>query len=345
MGKKLIIDEVGHSPYDFISQYVDMESNILVQKNTDEFNIKALENEQLLGIININKLNDIKSLNAFFITVHEKLETDGLFIGLFESKNERKKRLFRKFPPFINFIYYSFDFLFKRVLAKFSLTKWLVFFITAGRNKVLPKAEILGRLVFCGFEIVDDTEFRNVQYFVCRKKNRPHPKNLRPRYGLLFQMNRIGRYGQIIPVYKLRTMHRYAEYIQDYIYLKNNLEKGGKFKNDYRITEWGHILRIFWIDEIPMLYNLIKGDIKLVGVRPISSHYQELYSKKHNDLRRTYKPGLVPPFYADLPNTIQEIMESEKRYLLSYSSSPFKTDTRYFFQAIQNILFNHARSS
>ena len=103
-------------------------------------------------------------------------------------------------------------------------------------------------------------------------------------------------------------MHRYAEYIQDYVYAQNNLKAGGKIKDDYRITWWGKVLRTFWLDEIPMIYNLIRGDIKLIGVRPLSKHYLSLYSDDLQTLRSKHKPGLIPPFYADLPSTLNEIM-------------------------------------
>ena len=49
-------------------------------------------------------------------------------------------------------------------------------------------------------------------------------------------MKRIGINNKLITVYKIRTMHPYAEYIQSYVFETNNLQDGGKFKNDYRIT-------------------------------------------------------------------------------------------------------------
>ena len=82
-------------------------------------------------------------------------------------------------------------------------------------------------------------------------------------------MNRIGKNGKSIQVFKFRTMHPYAEYIQDYIYKIHDLQKGGKFKNDFRVTTWGRIMRKLWIDELPMLINLVRGQLKFVGVRPL----------------------------------------------------------------------------
>ena len=93
-----------------------------------------------------------------------------------------------------------------------------------------------------------------------------------------------------------------------------------------------------------MLVNWIKGDLKLVGVRPISEHYFNLYDQEVREKRIKYKPGLVPPFYADLPKTLKEIQESEMRYLEAYEEKPFRTDWKYFRKAIYNIVIKRARS-
>ena len=150
--------------------------------------------------------------------------------------------------------------------------------------------------------------------------------------------------GGIIRVYKLRTMHPYAEYLQSYIFEKNNLDKGGKYRNDFRVTTIGKIMRALWIDELPMFFNLFKGEVKLVGVRPLSRQYLSLYEKELQERRVRYKPGLVPPFYCDLPQTLREIQDSEIKYLDEYDKSPFITDFRYLCRAAVNIVFKRARS-
>jgi lipopolysaccharide/colanic/teichoic acid biosynthesis glycosyltransferase len=155
----------------------------------------------------------------------------------------------------------------------------------------------------------------------------------------------VGKNGKIIYVYKMRTMHPYSEYLQDYIYKTNDLEAGGKFKNDFRVSTTGRIMRKLWLDELPMLINLLRGDLKLVGVRPLSRHYFELYSDELKAKRIKTRPGLVPPFYADMPKTLEEIQASENKYLDAYLRRPFLTDWRYFWKAFYNIVVKKARSN
>jgi len=52
----------------------------------------------------------------------------------------------------------------------------------------------------------------------------------------------------------------------------------------------------------------------------------------------------VPPFYADLPVTFEEICESERRYILAYLERPVRTQVVYFWKAMRNIVFRGARS-
>lgn len=343
MNKEIIIAEQGEKAYGYIAQFLKIEENNLeVLKTTNLFNIVKISSKKN-GIVNLNKINDINKMNDFFKAVNEKLIDDGIFIGCVETKVERRNRLFKKYPIGFAQIYYLFDFVFKRVFSKLWMTKWLYFFVTAGRNQVLSKAEALGRLVFCGFEIVDECEIDNLNYFVV-KKVKVVGNVKEPRFSILFKMTRIGKYGKPISVYKIRTMHPYAEYLQEYIYKINNLQKGGKFKNDFRITTWGKVLRRLWIDELPMFINLFKGQLKLVGVRPLSAQYLSLYSDELKEKRKGVKPGLIPPYYADLPNTLDEIIESELKYINAYQKNPFIVDLKYFMMASTNILINKARS-
>ena len=62
---------------------------------------------------------------------------------------------------------------------------------------------------------------------------------MNPSYGPIFKMKRIGYKGKIISVYKFRTMSPYSEYMQAKMILDNKLDKGGKIKDDTRVTIYG----------------------------------------------------------------------------------------------------------
>jgi len=242
-----------------------------------------------------------------------------------------------------NYLYYALDFLVKRVFPKFTLTKSIYFILTHGENRVLSKAEAFGRLYSCGFEILDEKVVDKSFYFIAIKVKEPlFPKN--PSYGPLVALERIGKGGKIFKVFKMRTMHPFAEYLQDYIYKRAGLQEGGKFKDDFRVTTLGKIMRTFWLDELPMLINLLKGDLKIFGVRPLSKQYFRLYTMELQRLRILSKPGLIPPFYVDYPKTLDDIITSELTYLKAYYKHPLLTDWRYFWKAIYNIVFRKYRS-
>ncbi|MCD4770375.1 MAG: sugar transferase [Bacteroidales bacterium] len=310
---------------------------------TTAFNIATLPLKEYSYLINLHKINSIKHLDTFLDTVNSKIMTGGYFLYCVETKNLRKKRLLKKYPPVLNYIYYTFDFILKRVFPKLRITRWLYMLITRGNNIVLSRAEALGRICRAGFEIVNESFINNTLYIEGRKTGEPQDvqgKN----YGILIALPRIGREGKMLKVYKFRTMHPYSEYIQDYVYSQHDLQKGGKFKNDFRITSWGAFSRKVWLDEFPMLINVVKGDMKIVGVRPLSLQYFNLYNEDLRNRRIKYKPGLVPPFYYDIPGDIFAIQQSELKYLKAYDRHPFITDLRYFFVSIWNILFKQARS-
>lgn len=327
----------------FIEPYVLGVSEFPVVNSRWNQDIESLADSQTV-IVNLQRVNDIHGINTFFKTVNSRLKRGGRFVGCVETLENRKVRLFKKYPPVLNAAYYTGDFVLKRVFPKLSLTEKLYFKLTKGRNRALSKAEVLGRLVYCGFSIEAVEVIDNKLYFVVSKKGEPVSEE-RPSCGVILKIKRIGKEGKPINVYKLRTMHPYAQYIQEYVYERNNLEEGGKFRNDFRITKWGRFMRKFWLDELPMIWNILRGDLKIVGVRPLSEHYLSLYSEEHKRVRIQGKPGLIPPFYADLPRNLNEIMESEARYMDAYLKDPLMTDFSYGFRAFNNIVLKKARSA
>ncbi|MCF8304663.1 MAG: sugar transferase [Bacteroidales bacterium] len=343
--RELIIKESGKKVYNFIREFVGLcTTKTLVVSTTTRFNIENQPQEQYENIVNLKRINDIRRINKFFEAVNAKLPIGGIFISNAETYSLRKHRILKKYPPVLNWMVYTIDFIIKRVFPKIKFTKKIYFFLTRGNNRVISKAETLGRLYSCGFEILEEKDIDNTLYFVVKKIKQP-AFDYHPTYGPLIRLKRVGKNGRVFNVYKMRTMHAYSEYLQPYIFEKNHLQEGGKFDNDFRITTLGKIMRKVWIDELPMLINLAKGDMKIVGVRPLSQHYFDLYTEELKQKRIQYRPGLIPPFYAHMPKTLEEIMDSEMQYLQEYDKHPIKTDVKYFFKAWNNILFNHARSN
>ncbi|MEI8201580.1 MAG: sugar transferase [Bacteroidota bacterium] len=315
----------------------------LIINSANIFNIQNYESNSQLFFLNLRRINDLRRFNVYFIQVNENLNYGGFYVGTCETNEIRRQNIIRKYPyifaGFINFI----DFFFHRVSSKLPLIKGIYFYITKGSNRPVSKSEVLGRLKYCGFYIVDNLIIDNQFFFIVKKVTEPR-SDLHPSYGPFIKLKRIGKGRKIIEVYKFRTMHPYSEFIQEYVFKNNKLEEGGKLKNDFRVTEWGKVFRKLWIDELPQFINFFKGEVKLVGVRALSEHYFSLYPKDIQELRTKTKPGLIPPFYADMPKTFDEILDSERKYLNRYFRNPFLTDIRYFFLVFYNIIFKKARS-
>lgn len=313
----------------------------LIIKTRNIFNIKSHSNLDLC--INIERINNILHINPFHEAVNEVVKDGGIYCSCAETNAQRKTRKWKKYYFIFSPILLFFDFMYKRVIPKLPITKNVYFALTRGHNRVMSKAEIMGRLNSCGFEVLDVVEHGNLSYIISKKVRTPY-YDMYPSYGPIFKMKRIGYRGKIISVYKFRTMSPYSEYIQKQIINENQLDEGGKIKGDYRITYYGKFFRKYWIDELPMIINWVKRELKMVGVRPLSEDYFSRYPLYLQELRIKTKPGLVPPYYVDLPVTFEEICDSERKYLMKYFQSPLKTDLIYFFKAAWNILIKRKRS-
>lgn len=343
--ESLIAKSFGHSSLQFILKNVpNLNQQMVILDTSSMFNIEK-EEENSVGIFcNAQRINNFRRINKYLESVNSKLTLGGLYIGKIQPKDSRKRAIYSKYKGLKGKILYFLDFCFHRIAPKVWGTRKVYFLLTKGKYRVMSKAEGLGRVVSCGFDLIDYKEINGGIIFIAKKARTPH-FDMSPSFGPLFKMKRIGKNGKTIGVYKLRTMHPYSEYLQAHIYESNQLAEGGKFKDDFRITTSGKIMRKFWLDELPMFLNILKGDMKLVGVRPLSKHYLSLYPDNITNLRKKVKPGLLPPFYYDMPKTLDEIIESEEKYITSYLKSPITTDVKYAFTIVYNILIKKVRSA
>ena len=201
-----------------------------------------------------------------------------------------------------------------------------------------------GYFVHYGFEIENLVEKRGeVTIDLIKRKD---IKSIRDKnYSWLIKLPRTGKNGKRIFVYKLRTMEPYSEYIQDFVIKKNGLNSDGTIRNDFRVTRVGKFLRRYWLDELPMIINFVKGDLKLIGFRPLSDSMLKQYPKWFVRIRNKYKPGLIPPYYIDRPKSFDELIKSEQRYIERYKRHHILTDTLYLYKFLKASFLKGVRSS
>ena len=322
------------------------------QENFEIFSTTTVEIERISDyssklIYLHQKINDLPDINAHFKILNKKLQLNGLLVCNCETLPQRRQRIRSKFGK-AAYLFMPIDFAYKRILPKLKYLNKIYQILSHGKNRAMSQAEILGRLYFCGFQVAKIENVDNKMHLIMKKVKSPstYPE---PDCGFFYRKRSYGKNGKIVNVLKLRTMHPYAEHVRDYVldtngYKKNCDNGAGKIVNDFRVTSWGRFFRKYWIDELPQFINLFKGDLKLVGVRPLGN---SLYAALPTDLqeaRLTYKSGIIPPYYVDLPKTMDEVFESERKYLEQYEKHPFLTNVRYFYNAMINILIKRARS-
>jgi len=110
-------------------------------------------------------------------------------------------------------------------------------------------------------------------------------------FPVLFKQQRVGYLGKPFYIYKFRTMVRNAEEIlRARPDLMEEYKKNFKIENDPRISKVGRVLRKYSLDELPQLLNVIKGDMSLVGPRPIVIPELSKYGD-HQEMYLAMRPG------------------------------------------------------
>jgi lipopolysaccharide/colanic/teichoic acid biosynthesis glycosyltransferase len=286
---------------------------------------------------NLELYRDINSLlNSL---ENNSIELRGRVVTLEDWK---KKRILRKIPV-IGIFFSMLEFIFLRFLPKVYVFKSFYILIGFNSNKYLSKAEILGRFIYNGFEIISFTQETGFHSFCLRRISVGYSNKVPT--GFIISLDRLGYNGKKIKVFKIRTMHAYSEYIHKYMIVNHGFNSKGKIQNDFRITKWGRVLRKFWIDEIPQLFNIIRGDLKIVGIRPVGEAYFDQLPSELKNKRLNFKPGCIPPYISlNMQSSVEEVLKADEIYMNEYSKNKF-VDFRYFFLAIYCIIVKRKRSS
>ena len=110
---------------------------------------------------------------------------------------------------------------------------------------------------------------------------------------IIFKQDRVGKDGKIFSMYKFRSMIVNAEELKAKLETKNEMSGPMfKMKNDPRITKVGRFIRKTSLDELPQLWNVLKGDMSLVGTRPPTVDEYEKYTPEQKK-RLSFKPGIT----------------------------------------------------
>lgn len=115
---------------------------------------------------------------------------------------------------------------------------------------------------------------------------------------IIYSHQRVGRGGKSFPCYKFRTMYqdadlRLCELLASDPKTKEEWESSFKLKNDPRITPFGRFLRKTSLDELPQFWNVIRGDLSVVGPRPVVSDELQKYFNEKAAIILSIRPGLT----------------------------------------------------
>ncbi len=293
-------------------------------------------------ILCVPLLNSFMNINDSLLKAQRLLKKGGVLIGRVETLETKKMRVLRKRGRFVYGSIFVFDFLFRRLMVGLLGQGMIAGKLGLKRYRIMSKCEALGRLRYCGYDILHLQESAGHLCFVTRAGTAP--MNGDPCEGLFIKIRKQGLHGNDLYCYKLRTMHPYANYLHDYILDNLDLDNNGKVVDDFRVPLWGKIIRKSWIDELPQLLNILKGELSFIGVRHLSKEFLELYPEKWRKERMKVRPGFVPPYYADCPKTFEGIIESEKRYCRLRKKHPLTTDIYYFIRVVISFLTMRART-
>ena len=285
------------------------------------------------------RLNDVRRINRFLLECTERIALGGYLVALYEPLEAVAERYQRR-PRILFYLH----FLFHRIFPKIPSLNRLYFTLTRGKNRTLSQAEVWGRLTFCGFSVEREKIQQKQALFLARRVQKP-VENRTPSYYPIVPLLKVGLNGSFIYTRKVRTMYPFSEFLQKKIFEDHGLTDQGKFKNDFRLTEYGPSLRKYWLDEVPQLFDWLRGEIKLVGVRATSPQYLSLYPMEFLELYLQVKSGLIPPIFDENTTGFDDIVRVEQTYLERYWQGAAMTDIKYFFQTFTDIFFRGIRSN
>lgn len=162
-------------------------------------------------------------------------------------------------------------------------------------------------------------------------------------YPIFFSQERIGKNGKLFKFYKFRSMVPNAdkalkELLENNKELREEYEINKKLNNDPRITKMGKLLRKTSLDELPQLFNVLKGDMSLIGNRPYLPREKDDMKYYYKSIVKT-KPGLTGYWQVNgrSDTTFKERLKLEKYYSNNCS---LWLDIKIFFKTFKVVLLH-----
>lgn len=140
---------------------------------------------------------------------------------------------------------------------------------------------------------------------------------------IFFRQPRPGKDGKVFKIFKFRTMNNAKD------------KNGNLLPDNLRLTKFGRFIRSTSIDELPELINILKGDMSIVGPRPLLVEYLELYNEEQKH-RHDVKPGLTGLAQVNGRNSIT--WEEKFKYDIEYVNNvSFINDCKIILKTIQKV--------
>ena len=165
---------------------------------------------------------------------------------------------------------------------------------------------------------------------------------------IIYSQKRIGKNNKTFACYKFRTMHPKAKYLlkkilQNNHILKKEFENTRKITNDPRITNIGKFLRFTSLDELPQIFNVLKGEMSFIGPRPIVKSEIKKYGKNFEKVF-SVKPGISGIWQVSGRNKLSYKKRVELDIIYSENIS-FLLDIKIFIKTIYIILFPYGKGA
>jgi len=158
---------------------------------------------------------------------------------------------------------------------------------------------------------------------------------------IFFCQERMGLHGKVFQMWKFRTMIPNAAHLQSHLEAQNEI-KGGvmfKIKHDPRITAIGHFLRRTSLDELPQLFNVLLGQMSLVGPRPLPLRDVARFDTWHH-IRHQVLPGITGLWQVSGRSDLDDFSDAVRLDLYYIDNWSLNLDLEILVETVRIVLFN-----